>query len=398
MFLSNSEEKALAGEKGEALEIAYRVLVAVGKISNATKLIPIKWAHVSGVSYLTIGEYGLDFLRKISRSKGTKFKVFTTVNPCGMDIERWDSLDTPVDYAEKQLKIIDCYEKLGIANSFTCVPFQSYRIPKKGTSIAWAESSAAIYANSILGLRTNRESAVSALASALTGKTVYCDLHIPRNRRASKNIRIAMRNGAASPSSSNVSGSVDFGILGYFAGKQVPGVIGFQGLKPSLEMSEAKAVCAAIGTTGSSGMFVVNSSERVETIEFTKKEYDETLAELSQETEGEAVVFGCPQMTLPELYELSHALEGKKFSKKCLVFCSSKVYELARLRGYTNVIEGAGGTFVRDACADFTPLISALNVECVETDSCKGAHYMRKVHGVSIALKDTKRLIADNSK
>ena len=396
MFLTNSEEKALAGERGPSLEIAYRVLVAIGKISNAKKLIPIKWAHVSGVSYLTIGDYGMDFLRKISSTRGTKFRVFTTVNPCGMDIENWDFLNVPVDYAEKQLKIISYYEKLGIANSFTCVPFQSYKVPRRGTSVAWAESSAAIYANSILGLKTNRESAVSALACALTGKTVYSDLHIPENRKPQKNIRINMREKRLLKEG-GLSGSVDFGVLGYFAGKQVPGVIGFQRIKPNLEISEAKALCAAIGTTGSSGMFVSNSKEKVETIDFTEKEYEDTFSDLSQSGEGEAVVFGCPQMTIEELYQLSRSLNGKHFRKKCFVFCSSKIYEMARTRGYAAVLEAAGATFVRDACADFTPLISTLNVDSIETDSTKGAHYMRKVHGVKIALKDTARIVEENS-
>lgn len=393
MLLTKSEERALAGENGEALEIAYRVLVAIGKISNAKRLIPIKWAHVSGVSYLTIGEYGLDFLRKISSTRGTKFKVFTTVNPCGMDIENWNSLDIPADYADHQLKIISCYEKLGIANSFTCVPFQSFKVPRRGTSVSWAESSAAIYANSILGLKTNRESAVSALASALTGKTVYSDLHIPKNRIPSKNIKIRMekRDGKG------LSGSVDFGVLGYFAGKNVPGVIGFQGQRFDLKVGEAKALCAAIGTTGSSGMFVANTKEKLETIDFTEKEYEDVFSELSQSGEGDAVVFGCPQMTIEELYELSRMLGGKRFRKKCFVFCSSKIYDVASTRGYAQVIENAGGTFVRDACADFTPLISALNVDSVETDSCKGAHYMRKVHGVKISLKDTRRIVEENT-
>lgn len=393
MLLTKSEERALAGENGEALEIAYRVLVAIGKISNAKRLIPIKWAHVSGVSYLTIGEYGLDFLKKISSTRGTKFRVFTTVNPCGMDIENWDSLNIPSDYADKQLKIISCYERLGIANSFTCVPFQSYKVPRRGTSVAWAESSAAIYANSVLGLKTNRESAVSALASALTGKTVYSDLHVPCNRVPVKNIRVILEKG----NGGGLAGSVDYGVLGYFAGKMVPGVIGFQGLKLDMGMAEAKALCAAIGTTGSSGMFVLNSKEKVETVDFSEKEYEEMFSELSQSSEGEAIVFGCPQMTIEELYELSKMLGGKHFQKKCFVFCSSKLYELARTRGYVQVIEGAGGTFVRDACADFTPLISALNVDSVETDSCKGAHYMRKVHGVKISLKDTQKIIEENA-
>ncbi len=391
MYLTNNEEKALAGERGEALEIAYRVLVALGKLTNAKRLIPIEWAHVSGVSYLTIGDYGLEFLKKISSVRGTKFKVFTTVNPCGMDIEKWDELEIPADYAEKQLKIISYYEKLGIANSFTCVPFQSYKVPKRGTAVAWAESSAAIYANSILGLHTNRESAVSALAAALTGKTVLSDLHLPYNRKPSKNIRIAMRK------KDGLNGSVDFGVLGYFAGREVPGVIGFQGLKPKISMAEAKALCAAIGTMGSSGMFVNNSKERVETIDFTEFEYEKTISDISDSSEGDLIVFGCPQMTIEELYDLSKSLAGKKLKKRCVVFCSSKIYDTARTRGYAQVIEAAGATFVRDACADFTPLISALHAESVETDSCKGAHYMKKVHGVKIALKDTRTILEENA-
>ena len=262
--------------------------------------------------------------------------------------------------------------------------------------MAWAESSAAVYANSILGLKTNRESAVSALASALTGKTVYSDLHIPENRKPAEKYRIHLEEKRLLKDG-NLSGSVDFGVLGYFAGKHVPGVIGFQANKAATRDLRGKALCAAIGTTGSSGMFVSNSKEKVETIDFTEKEYEDTFSDLSQAGEGEAIVFGCPQMTIEELYELSRSLNGKHLRKKCFVFCSSKIYEIAESRGYATVLEAAGATFVRDACADFTPLISTLNVDSVETDSCKGAHYMRKVHGVKIALKDTTRIVEENS-
>ena len=193
-----------------------------------------------------------------------------------------------------------------------------------------------------------------------------------------------------------LSGSVDYGGLGYYSGKKVPGVIGFRGLKPKLTIAEAKAMCAAIGTLGSSGMFVQNSKEKVETIEFSEKEYDETISELSQTEHGDAVVFGCPQMTIEELRDLGKSLGGKRFKNRCIVVCSSSVYEVAREKGFVKQIESAGATILRDACADFTPLISTLNVDSVETDSCKGAHYMRKVHGVKIALRDTKSILEDN--
>jgi predicted aconitase len=391
LYLTKSEEKAVAGEHGRALAVAYKVLLAIGRLTNAEKLIPIKWAHVSGVSYLTIGDYGLDFLQGISKEKDAKFRVFTTVNPCGMDIENWDRLDIPADYAEKQMKIINAYQKLGTASSFTCIPFESYKVPARGAHIAWAESSAAIYANSVLDLRTNRESAVSALASALTGKTTYSDLHIDENREPTVAVRVDLGSKRA------FKGSLDFGLLGYFAGKHTKGVVQFRGVPSRNSIDESKALCAALGTVGSTGMFTIGSSKRIETIDFSGKDYDETFGSISDSENGEAVIFGCPQMTIEELYRLSTALRGKKFRRKCIVFCSSKIYDVAKSRGYAEAIERAGAVFVRDSCADFTPLISSLNVDSVTTDSVKGAHYMKSVHGVKVSLKSVETIIGENA-
>ncbi len=399
MILKKSEEKALSGEYGEALQSAYRVLLAIARLTNAKRFVPIDWAHVSGVSYLTIGDYGLDFLRRISASKA-KFKVFTTVNPCGMDIECWNELNIPSEYAEKQLKIISYYQKLGTANSFTCVPFQSYSVPNAGSHIAWAESSAAIFANSVLGLRTNRESAVSALAAALTGKTVYSDLHLDENRKPSIALKLSFEERESHPEKvrkRKFSGPLSFGLLGYYAGKHTNGVVEFRGMGSRQTIAEQKALCGALGTVGSTGMFTQGKTTGIEVLDFGNKEYEETLNEISDSETGELIVFGCPQMTIEELYELSKSLQGKKFQKKCVVFCSSKVYETASKRGYSSIIESAGATFVRDACADFTPLISSLNVDSVVTDSVKGAHYMKRVHGVKTALLDTKEIISGNT-
>lgn len=391
MFLTKTEERALGGEYGETLESAYRVLLAIGRLGDASRLIPIKWAHVSGVSYLTIGDYGSDYLQRISRSRGAKFKVFTTVNPCGMDVENWDRLGISPEYAQNQSRIIQAYERLGVASSFTCVPFQSYPVPDRGTHVSWAESSAAIYANSILDLRTNKESAVSALASALTGKTVYSDLHIEENRRPTVAVRVELGRGR------RPSGSLDFGLLGYYAGKRTKGVVEFQGVASRSRLEESKALCAALGTVGSSGMFCFGRSRGLEAIPFSLREYEETFDDISDAEDGEAIVFGCPQMTIEELYDLSKRIGGKRFKKRCLIFCSSKVYAIAKSRGYAQSIEGAGATFIRDACADFTPLISVLNVESVTTDSAKGAHYMKSVHKVKVALKPVETIIKEET-
>ena len=133
------------------------------------------------------------------------------------------------------------------------------------------------------------------------------------------------------------SGSLNFGILGFFAGKKVPGVIGFQGLKSKLSLAEAKSLSAAIGTLGSSGMFVLNSEEKVETIEFTDRDYEETISDLSQTEEGEAVIFGCPQMTLEELSDPKQCSSREALQEKMhrLLFINDvRKGKEKRLHGY----------------------------------------------------------------
>ena len=168
MELTKEEESALRGEKGEILELAYRILVATGEAVNADRLVAINWAHLSGVNYNTIGDAGEEFLSKIS--KDAKVSVKTTLNPMGFDIDNVSNYDLDPDFIEKQQSIRQSYERMGVSPSFSCIPYEIYDLPYRGTQVSFAESNAAIYANSVAQLRTNKESAFSALASALTGK------------------------------------------------------------------------------------------------------------------------------------------------------------------------------------------------------------------------------------
>ena len=153
---------------GETLQTAYRILLATGEATNAESLIPIKWAHLSGVNYNTIGDSGEEFLRNIS--KDAKVKVKTTVNPMGFDVDHiseFDHIDN--DFVEKQKSIRDSYIRMGVEPTFSCTPYDIFDLPQKDTQVSFAESNAAIFANSLGGLKTNKESAFSALASAITG-------------------------------------------------------------------------------------------------------------------------------------------------------------------------------------------------------------------------------------
>ena len=156
MELTQEEQAALNGEKGDTLQTAYRILVATGEATNAEKLIPINWAHLSGVNYNTIGDSGEEFLRKISQD--VKVKVKTTVNPMGFDfdhISEFAHIDN--DFIEKQKSIRDSYVRMGVEPTFSCTPYDIYDLPNKGTQVSFAESNAAIFANSLGDLKTNKD-------------------------------------------------------------------------------------------------------------------------------------------------------------------------------------------------------------------------------------------------
>ena len=144
MQLTRDEELALKGEQGEILQLAYRILVATGEATDAEKLIPIKWTHLSGVNYNTIGDAGEEFLSSIS--KDAQVKVKTTLNPMGFDIDNVQNYELDENFITKQLSIKNSYETMGVIPSFSCIPYEIFDIPENGTQVAFAESNAAIHA------------------------------------------------------------------------------------------------------------------------------------------------------------------------------------------------------------------------------------------------------------
>ena len=155
------------------LQLAYRILVATGEATDADRLEPVSWAHLSGVNYNTIGDAGEKFLSEISAEARVKIK--TTVNPMGYDIDSVSEYGLEEKFVQKQESIRKSYLRMGVIPSFSCVPYDVYDMPEENTRVAFAESNAAIFANSVANLQTNKESAFSALASAITGKSPYSE-------------------------------------------------------------------------------------------------------------------------------------------------------------------------------------------------------------------------------
>jgi hypothetical protein len=292
------------------------------------------------------------------------------------------------DFIEKQKSIRDSYVRMGVEPTFSCTPYDIYDLPNKGTQVSFAESNAAIFANSLGGLKTNKESAFSALASALTGKSPYSDL-----RKDQTSIPLTIRMKLENPN------ELDFGLLGFFAGKVGDTSVNISGVSQP-DRRSCKALCGGMGTSGTCAKFQFIDEEQnsPEKVDFGKEEMNKIYDELNTTDKGDLITLGSPQLGLQELSDLSKMLKGRSFQKKCMIFCSRAVQNQARTLEYTNEIERAGGEILSDCCTCLTPLIDTNETDSVTTNSVKGAYYLKNSTGVDVNLKPLSKIIEDDTR
>ena len=384
MELTKDEESALKGEQGEIMQMAYRILVATGEATDADKLIHVDWAHLSGVNYNTIGDAGEEFLSSISRN--ARVKVKTTLNPMGFDVDNVSNYNLDENFISKQLSIKKSYETMGVIPSFSCIPYEIFDIPEDGTQVAFAESNAAIHANSYDNLKTNKESAFSALASALTGKSPYSSLR----KDDSPNITIRMK--VKNPN------ELTYGMLGFFAGKVGNNSVNISSLD-KMDNRQCKAMCGGMGTSGTCAKFLFGEGDSgCEKIDFDEREMKNVYDELNTAEKGDLITLGSPQLGLEEISDLTSKLKGRSFQKRCMVFLPRTVKEQARKIGYINELERAGCEILSDCCTCLTPLINKDEIDSVTTNSIKGAFYLNNSNGVGVNLKSLSQIIEDETK
>jgi len=381
--LTREEEKSLSGEHGEVLQTAYRILSATGEATDAERLVPIHWAHVSGVNYNTIGDAGEEFLAGLS--KKARFRVRPTVHPMGYDKDSVEKFGLDENFIQKQESIRKSYKKMGVTPSFSCIPYEIYDMPQEGTQVAFAETNAAIYANSVGKLKTNKESAFSALASAITGKSPYSDLR----KDDSPTMSIAMK--VSDPN------ELTFGLLGYFAGKVADKSVAISGVK-NLDKRCNKSLCASMGTSGTCGKFVLDdNSDASEKVDFDEKEMQKVYDELNTTESGDLITLGSPQLGLEEMNDLASMLKGRAFKKRCLIFCPRAIQEQARHMGYAGQLESAGCELMSDCCTCLTPLVTKKDADSVTTNSIKGAYYFKNSNGLDVNLKPLSEIVRDET-
>ena len=390
MYLTKEEERILDGEQGEVLERMFRLLVRLGEIYKADKMISVGSVQVAGVSYKSIDEPGTEFLEDLA-NKNAKVRVLTFLNPAGMDLENWEEIGFPRVFAENQLRIMNAFKKMGIIITSTCTPYLAGNLPRFREHIAWSESSAVSFSNSVIGARTNREGGPSALAAAICSKTPNYGLHLDENRHPNVKIKVDV----------DLEFSSDFGALGYFVGKQVKNKIPyFTGIKDA-NTDQLKALGAAMAASGAVALYhaegltpeaEIVKKDNLETINVGKQELKEVYEKLNSGKEPDIVILGCPHASLREISILADKLKGKKL-KKPLWICTSRVMkEAAERMGYVEIIEKAGGCIVADTCMVVSP-IEEMGYKITGVDSGKAANYLPGFCKQEVVFADINKLI-----
>lgn len=382
MQLDPEDEKILAGEQGITHQKMLELLVALGKVFGAERLVPIRSAQVSGASYKTIGEFGLQWLNSLD----AKAVVPSVLNPIGMPRGRWQEMGVDPDFAGKQQAVVSAYARLGITLECTCTPYYLYDT-RSGDHLAWSESSAVSYANSVIGARTNREGGPSALAAALIGKTPCYGLHLEGNRRPQVVIEVQ--------GATNDWTAADYGALGYHAGKLVGNRIPyFTGIRP--DRDQLKALGAAMAATGAVALYHVDGVTpeaqeiRPGTGALEKIPVDVAeIATIFKEIPVDAVALGCPHCSPEELVHLAGLLKNKLVTKPLYIFASQGVID-ANLR-CVQIIQSSGARVYADTCMVVSPVME--QYQAIMVNSGKALAYVPDMCGALARIGTTEECV-----
>ena len=375
----------LDGGMGSTKQKAARLVVDLASTAGAAEFIRVDNAHVSGVSVITGGHGLRRFLSDLSGDPEGVVSIPTTLNSAGCDHEKMDEMgiDYP-DFLEQQFEIVQAYSELGIEATLSCTPYdRGIEIPEGIGS--WAESNAVCFSNSYTSLITNRESGLSALATALTGWAPKWGLHMESNRRPNILVNVEA-------SMDNVT---DWSILGDWIGKQImptwdlpwgpmPRFVGLPGanfeMQKALTASAANYGCPMLWADGITPDAPLVDEFQGE-LHFTDEDLRGRYRELSPKGKVDLVVIGCPQASVGEARETAAAVRARMELGEAIpnhrlwLFMSSHNYDLISLDGTLDILEEAGALVLRDTCPEVTPY-NRSKYNHLLTNSLKAEHYL----------------------
>ncbi|MBC2884081.1 aconitase X catalytic domain-containing protein [Ochrobactrum sp. CM-21-5] len=382
--LTDEERSIAAGAQGEGAAMAMRIVADTAKLMGASRLIPIASAHIDGALYH--GDSGTLFAEKLVEG-GAKVKVRSTLNVGSIDLTGCSRNLLPAHEAHMAKRMMRAYIKLGCEPSWTCAPYQAGHRPEKGSDVAWGESNAVVFCNSVLGARTNRYGDFLDIACAIAGCAPDYGLHRTENRRATVVLDIA----AIDPAF--LGSEVAWPILGNLFGRSVGtnvGVVAGSSVHPGED--DLKAFGAAAASVGAVGLFHVagvtpeapdlrtalQNQEPEDIIRVTQEMFEATRKRLSTVEHVDhidAVAIGSPHLSIAEFNRLERAIAERKLAVP-LYACTGR-HALIELEkdGRRQAFERAGVIIVADTCVVVTPILPAKDSAVLMTNSGKFAHY-----------------------
>jgi predicted aconitase/predicted aconitase with swiveling domain len=389
IILNGIQQAMLDGEQGSAKQMAMRLLLDMAAAAGASELVTIQGAHLSGVSPLTGGMGLRRFLARLTEDPLAQVAVPTTLNSAGCDAQQFAAMRIVAPgFLEQSQEIVALYTRLGVRPTQSCVPYEWEGVITSGDT-AWAESNAICFGNSYCGLRTNRESGLSALASALTGYTPKYGLLGAAARRPNLVVQVTCR----------LEEPTDFSILGDWIGMSRPAswkmpfgpIPLIKGLPADLSHEQRKALAAAAANYGSPLLYIEGQGDAPEETEiqgsltFGQRELRQRYEALSPRQAVSLIVVGCPQASMGELRAVAQLLKGLEVSSApddgsgwppLWVFTSSANLAVAERTGLAGVIRQSGALLLQNTCPEVVPYDRRW-VKHVLTNSMKAEHYIK---------------------
>jgi predicted aconitase len=395
MKLTSKEKSYLDGDSGEAVKLATGILVKLGESFGAERFIPINSAHILG-HYGSLHNAGLDFLEKLAKGGG-KCQVPTTVDPSSVDFKRCYRFKVPQEYIEKQKRLKEAVKKLGVIPSWACTPYLSDNVPRFGENIAWAESSAVAYANSIIGARTNRTPFGIDICAAIAGMIPEFGLYLESNRKGS--VLFDIQAGDLSDFDFHTLGA----LIGQKSGSEIPVI---RGIPPKVTADCWKCFAAGAASAGSVSLFHVlgvtpeaclkdpfQREKPKSTIVITRKDLEEMRGKISTADSSEQVdlvTLGCPLFSIDELKSIYNKMQGRRVKKGIYfwIYLTQETYNSGKKIGIITSLEKTGIWFSTQTCATISP-IKVWGFSNIMTNSAKCALVVPSEHHVKITYRDT---------
>ena len=385
MYLTSEQERILAGEDGWVKAKALQVIVRVGEALGADKLVKIRHAHVSGISYTNIGEPGLKFLEELA-SNGAETTVYTTSNPTCVDLTRESSLFDH-SYLEQQLLVNKALEKMGVKPTYTCLPYM-LRAPAPHEHLAWGESNAVAMANSFYGARTNREGGPVALLASITGYIYDAGLHKIEERTA----RIMIR----------FYGQLDdltASLLGLWIGENINNIPLLE-LAPRPSIHEVKLLLASAAATGSHALVVIRGvtpprtyrEDIVDKISLRREDLLKNYRDyLWSGGDYDLAYIGCPHLSGAEMLRIMRSLEKWLWKTRDKMILSIPPIVSSVFARELEVLRKKGIEVIVGTC----PVVTKFKYKpgLVVTNSGKAFFYLRRLHKLDVYLASIEDII-----